>query len=403
MPYLLNGKVQHYAWGGYEYIPQLLHRENPDHRPYAEYWLGAHDKASSTISIDGKKDAALNELIARKPERFLGKETADRFGRLPFLFKVLDVKDMLSIQVHPNKEEAEKGFARENAAGIPLDSPNRNYKDDNHKPEMMAALSEFYLLHGFRSESSLKEILNNVPELRSLYSYFDKKGYEALYTHVMNMPRLRVNEMLTPLLNRVFPLYKKGKLAKTHPDFWASRAIDSGMTTKENPDKGIFSIYFLNIVRLHPGEGIFQAAGIPHAYLEGQNIELMANSDNVLRGGLTPKHVDVEELIKHTRFEGILPQILQGKGVNKYEVKYPSPVRDFTLTKIEINTGDIIDNHVNGPEIILVISGKAILLSTDHTTLVQGNSILMLPGEDYKLKAIDNTLIYKATVAVHSV
>lgn len=402
MSYKLTGKIQHYAWGGYEFIPHLLHTGNPEHQPFAEYWLGAHDKASSTLSFEDKNDAMLNELIRQEPEKFLGKETAERFGRLPFLFKVLDVRDMLSIQVHPTKEEAEKGFARENAAGIPLDAPNRNYKDDNHKPEMMVALSEFYLLHGFRSETSIREILNNVPELRSLYTYFEKKGYEALYSHVMNMPRFRVNEMLTPLLNRVLPLYKKGKLAKTHPDFWAARALDSGMTTIEKPDKGIFSIYFFNLLQLKPGEGIFQAAGIPHAYLEGQNVELMANSDNVLRAGLTPKHVDVEELLKHTRFEGISPRILKGDSANENEIIYPSPVPDFTLTKIRLDRGHIIDNQLEAIEILLIISGKAILSSPGDTTLIRGDSILNLPGDKYRLEAEDNTLIYKASVPVHS-
>lgn len=402
MPYPLTGKIQHYAWGGYTFIPHLLHMENPAHQPFAEYWLGAHDKASSTLPFDGKKEAALNTLIREEPEKFLGKSVAERFDRLPFLFKVLDVKDMLSIQVHPTKEEAEKGFARENAAGIPLDAPKRNYKDDNHKPEMMVALSEFYLLHGFREESSLRDILNNTPELRSLYTYFDKKGYEALYSHVMNMPQFRVNEMLAPLLNRVLPLYQKGKIQKAHPDFWAARALDSGMTSLENPDKGIFSIYFFNLVQLHPGEGIFQAAGIPHAYLEGQNVELMANSDNVLRGGLTPKHVAIEELLKHTRFEGVKPHVLKPANAENQEVNYPCPVPDFTLTRIELNRSDNIDYQSKAVEIILLITGKILLSGDERMDLQAGDAVIILPGETYKLRAIDKTLIYKASVPVHS-
>jgi mannose-6-phosphate isomerase len=400
MPYKLTGKVQHYAWGGDTFIPHLLRTPNPAHRPFAEYWLGAHDKASSTLSIGGKTGVALNELIRQEPEKFLGKETEARFGRLPFLFKVLDVKEMLSIQVHPTKEEAEKGFARENAAGIPLDAPNRNYKDDNHKPEMMAALSEFYLLHGFRPENALREILNNVPELRSLYTYFDKKGYEALYSHVMNMPQFRVNEMLSPLLKRLLPLYRQKKLEKTHPDFWAARALDSGMTSLEKPDKGIFSVYFFNLVRLQPGEGIFQAAGIPHAYLEGQNVELMANSDNVLRGGLTPKHVDVEELLKHTRFEGIVPAILQGGPAGEPVREYPCPVPDFSLTKIEINKEQSIDNQSSSIEIFLVLSGSVSF--SGSWVLERGESALLLPGETYQLKSTGNALIYKASAPVDS-
>lgn len=400
MPYKLTGKIQHYAWGGYDFIPRLLHRHNPGHEPFAEYWLGAHDKAPSTLSYDGGKEAALNDLIRQKPEQFLGKITQARFGRLPFLFKVLDVRDMLSIQVHPTKEEAEKGFARENAAGIPLDAPHRNYKDDNHKPEMMVALSEFYLLHGFRERNSLLDILNNVPEFSSLYTYFNRKGYEALYTHVMNMPRFRVNEILRPLLNRLLPLYKKGRLSKTHPDFWAARAADTGLSPLENPDKGIFSVYFFNLAKLLPGQGIFQAAGVPHAYLEGQNVELMANSDNVLRGGLTPKHVDTEELLKHIRFEGISPRILPGDALRENEWSYPCRVSDFTLNKISLNKGEKIDNHSGTIEILLLISGRGNFSSSVSMEAGQGDSILILPGERYTISAGDDMLIYKAFVPV---
>lgn len=400
MAYKLTGKIQHYAWGGYDYIPHLLHIENSKHQPFAEYWLGAHDKASSEMWLNGNSHQPLNQLIKEDPEKFLGENTSTIFGRLPFLFKILDVKEMLSIQVHPSKGEAEKGFARENEAGIPLDAPQRNYKDDNHKPEMMAALSEFYLLHGFRKEKSLLEILNKTPELRSLAGYVEKKGYEALYAHVMNMPQIRVNEMLQPLLKRVLPFYKKGKSAKSSPDFWAARAVDSEITHLENPDKGIFSIYFFNLVHLHPGEGIFQAAGIPHAYLEGQNVELMANSDNVLRGGLTPKHVDVEELLKHTRFEGIEPAVLKEIPDKNKWIQYPSGIRDFSLSKIEIDASNDIGNQSISPEIILVVSGEISLSSGNDFALKAGEAAYILPGETYKISSISNSLVYKASVPV---
>lgn len=400
MAYKLTGKIQHYAWGGYDFIPHLLHIENNNHQPFAEYWLGAHDKASSDLWFNNEKHQPLNQLIKEDPKKFIGENTSNIFGRLPFLFKILDVKEMLSIQVHPSKEEAVKGFARENAAGIPLDAPQRNYKDDNHKPEMMAALSEFYLLHGFRKEKSLLEILNKTPELRSLTGHFEKRGYEALYAHVMNMPQIRVNEMLQPLLNRVLPLYKKGKLEKDSPDFWAARAVDSQITHLKNPDRGIFSIYFFNLVHLHSGEGIFQAAGIPHAYLEGQTVELMANSDNVLRGGLTPKHVDVEELLKHTRFEGIEPAILKGVPGKTEWTKYPSHIKDFILSKIEVKDYEHIDNQSISPEIIFVVSGEILLSSGIEITLKAGESAYIFPLETYKISSISNSLVYRASVLV---
>lgn len=398
MPYKIVGKIQHYAWGGYQFIPHLLHLKNPEHQPFAEYWLGAHDKASSTLTFKEQKAVPLNTLIEKNPETFLGEQTRERFGRLPFLFKVLDVKDMLSIQVHPTKKEAEKGFARENAAGVPLDAPNRNYKDDNHKPEMMVALSEFYLLHGFRAAAPLQQILSETAELKSLSAYFDKNGHEALYSHVMNMPRFRVNELLIPLMKRILPLYKKGKLSKKHPDFWAARAVDSGLSPSHHPDKGIFSIYLFNLVQLQPGEGIFQAAGIPHAYLEGQNVELMANSDNVLRGGLTPKHVDVEELLKHTCFEGITPKILKGQHLRENEWDYGSPVSDFSLSKIAFNSNYSFDSHLDTIRILLIVSGNG---SSDCPTLDQinqGDAILLIPGETLNMATKKGMLIYMASV-----
>lgn len=400
MAFKLTGKIQHYGWGGYDYIPRLLHQSNPDHQPFAEYWMGAHERAPALVWVTEEKSIPLDELITSDPGKYLGAKTEASFGRLPFLFKVLDVRDMLSIQVHPTKEEAETGFARENAAGIPLDAPQRNYKDNNHKPEMMVALSEFYLLHGFRPDASLRQTLDTVPELRSLLPYYDKKGYAALYSHVMNMPQFRANEILNPLLNRLLPAYLQGKIAKHTPDFWAARVLASGMTNLDSPDRGIFSIYFFNLVKMAPGEGIFQAAGIPHAYLEGQNVELMANSDNVLRGGLTAKHVAVEELLRHTRFEGIEPAIIRVAEASNGRSAYPSPVSDFILTKIENKKGCTIDNQSDSIEISLILSGKISVASTRSFDLEEGEAFVSFPGERTQWHTSDNTLIYKASVPV---
>jgi mannose-6-phosphate isomerase len=400
MPYQITGKVQHYAWGGYEFIPRFLHRSNPARQPFAEYWLGAHEKAPSEVSVDGQ-DKLLDKCIQADPDKYLGAATFRAFGRLPFLFKVLDVRDMLSIQVHPDKLEAEKGFARENAAGIPLDSPERNYKDDNHKPEMMVALSDFYLLHGFREPRSLRDELNKVKEMSFLCDLFDQKDYKGLYSHVMQMAAGQVKGVLTPLLTRLLPLYRAGKLSKESPDFWAARAVDSGMTTLDAPDRGIFSIYFFNLLHVRAGEGTFQGAGVPHAYLEGQNVELMANSDNVLRGGLTPKHVDVAELLKHIRFQGEAPGVLQGRSEGNGIFSYDSPVKDFALSKIEISEGNSIDYQSDSASIMLTISGGATASSAPGLRLERGSSVLLLPGEKMTLAAGEDTVIYTASVPVN--
>jgi mannose-6-phosphate isomerase len=398
MPHLITGTIQHYAWGGYQFIPQLLGQPNPDREPCAEYWLGAHQKGPSLLWYDPEQSVSLDSYIARDPQGTLGAKTADTFGRLPYLLKILDVRDMLSIQVHPTKEEAEAGFARENAAGIPLDAPERNYKDDNHKPEMMVALSEFYLLHGFRPEPALRQVLNEVPELRVLSGYFDKRGYDGLYSHVMNMPQLRVGEILTPLLRRVAPLYQQGVLSRDNPDFWAARAVERGMSPMDRPDRGIFSLYLFNLVKMAPGEGIFQAAGIPHAYLEGQNVELMANSDNVLRGGLTPKHVDVDELLAHTRFEGVIPAILPDGGGDGRWWQYPLAVPDFTLSKISINKNDNVDIQTGTISIFLVMSGRVSITGNPSLTAGRGEALLMTAGEKATWQAQEDTLVYRASV-----
>ncbi|HVI46173.1 MAG TPA: mannose-6-phosphate isomerase, class I [Chitinophaga sp.] len=395
----LNGKVQHYAWGGYNYIPELL-GVAPFGKPSAEYWMGAHPSAPSAIAT-GNGVIALNELILTDPAALVGPKVWDRFKELPYLFKILDVKDMLSIQVHPTKAEAEKGFARENEAGIPLNAPHRNYKDDNHKPEIMVALSEFWLLHGFLPEDKLQEVLTSVPEFVSLVSIYENEGYYGLYKSVMEMPQALVNILLRPLTTRVISAYQANQLPKSDPGFWAARAALNVPEGESNIDRGIFSIYFFNIVQVQPGQAVFQDAGIPHAYLEGQNVELMANSDNVLRGGLTPKHIDVPELLKHTKFEAVHPNILQGDdAAGGLEKIYPTPAPDFAVSKINIRKGQIYEHTANAAEILILMSGDATINGSDTLTLHKGQSVFLAYSETYQLSTEDHAELFKATVNI---
>ncbi|WP_119081003.1 mannose-6-phosphate isomerase, class I [Chitinophaga alhagiae] len=392
--FYLKGKVQHYAWGGYSYIPEMLGQPVTD-QPAAEYWMGAHQSAPSELETP-QAPVLLNDYIAAAPAEILGPAAAARFGELPYLFKILDVKDMLSIQVHPTKAEAEKGFARENEAGIPLNAPYRNYKDANHKPEIMVALSEFWLLHGFLPEEQLTAVLQQVPELRSLAGIYEKEGYFGLYKTVMEMPQEQVNATLRPLADRILPDYRAGRLEKREPAFWAARAIDNDPAGLERLDRGIFSIYFFNIVYAAPGEAIFQDAGIPHAYLEGQNAELMANSDNVLRGGLTPKHVDVPELLKHTRFEAVRPHILKGEPVhNGQEHLYPTPAPDFVISTILLQPGQVYEHTATAPETWIVQSGEGMV---NGLALRRGISIFVACGESYSITAGAELVIFKASI-----
>lgn len=396
----LTGKVQEYAWGGKQFIPQLLGTQ-PTEKTAAEYWLGAHQSApSQVIKEDGA--VSLKQLISDNAEQTIGNKVNEAFGRLPYLLKVLDVKDMLSIQVHPSKIEAEKGFARENEEGISLNDPKRNYKDDNHKPELMLALGDFWLLHGFKAKDQLIEVLRSTPELEQLVAIFENGGYEGLYHTVMQLPQRKVNEMLYPLLDRIIPLYVENKLNKSQEDFWAARAALT-YNQGSDVDRGIFSIYFLNLVQLKKGEAIFQEAGILHAYLEGQNIEIMANSDNVLRGGLTPKNIDIAELMEHLVFEPVDPWIIQGTLENRERV-YKTPANDFELSSFDLpERGDAYFTSQTA-DIVLVTEGM-VELQLDGKSglpLKKGEAAVVLAGTEVRIVSDLDAMVFRATVPVHN-
>ncbi len=395
--YGVRGVVQHYNWGGKNYIPTVLKQQNEGDKPFAEYWLGAHDNAPSAIEGTGNEQK-LNTLIAHYPQ-YLGDKARENFGRLPYLLKILDVKDMLSIQVHPTKAAAMEEFAAEEKQGKPRNAPDRNYKDDNHKPELMLALSEFYLLHGFRPVESMKTILKEIPELNFLLPIFGEGNYRELYQAVMEMPQEEVNERLTPLLNRLQEKYNAGQLSKEHPDFWAARAAN----TYNEPgkiDRGIFSIYLLNVVKVQKGEAVFQDAGLPHAYLEGQNIEIMANSDNVLRGGLTNKHVDVRELMKHVRFEPTEPNILKGsKGEIEEERVFHTPAKDFELSELKLGKGKDSRLNIHALDIFLVLGGRvSVSVDGEQIRRDSGEAFMAVAGTGLNISAIEDSLLYRATV-----
>ena len=395
----LEGVVRHYAWGGFEFIPQLLQKPNPERKPYAEYWMGAHNDSPSLIHYNGKDPVALNKLIQADPVKLLGERVQKNFGRLPYLFKVQDVKDILSIQVHPTKKAAEAEYDAENKKQIPIDAPHRNYKDDNHKPELMLALSEFYLLHGLRNQASLKEILQTIPELNFLLPVFENSGYKDLYALVMTMGQDEVNQYLQPLLDRIIPLYKDGQLSKEDENFWAARAA----LTYNKPgiiDRGIFSIYLLNLVRLRPGQAVFQDAGVLHAYMEGKNMEIMANSDNVLRGGLTPKHIDVAELMKHVLFKAVEPVIIRGVPLEEDgEEIFPSPASDFELRRLQLKTGEEITINTTTADIFFALDGRVeATCNAEVIDLKGGEAILATANSEISFNATLDSMLFHATV-----
>jgi len=374
---------------------------NPEKKPFAEYWMGAHENAPSELVVADGKVVALDKYIGQGPEEALGKYTFDRYGRLPYLLKILDVKDMLSIQVHPTKKNAEKEFAAENKKGVALNAPDRNYKDDNHKPELMLALSEFWLLHGFKPQMQLQKVLAEVKELRFLIPVLTEGSYRELYKKVMEMPQEEVNAVLQPLLDRILPLYKAGELKKSEEDFWAARAALT-YDQKGKIDRGIFSIYFFNLLNLHPGEAIFQDAGLPHAYLEGQNVEIMANSDNVLRGGLTPKHVDVPELLKHIRFDETEPRIITEENTPGHITVYKTPAPDFELSKISLVQGASMTIKAHSVEIFIVMEGSVGVIEEGGEPFGRksGEVFVAFDQGKFELKAQQDAVIYKASVPI---
>lgn len=359
--YKLRGVVQPYSWGGTAFIPDLIEADNTEEKPFAEYWLGAHPKAPAQL-IDGE-NLSLYEAIQNDPQKILGSQVQEQFGSLPYLFKVLDVRQMLSIQVHPSIESAVKGYAEENAKGISLQAPNRNYKDQNHKPELMAALGDFWLLHGFKSNEDLQRVFQTVPELQFLQKTFEESGYQGLYEKVMTMPQDEVDDVLLPLVEKILPQYKEDRLEKSSEHFWAARAVET-FCTDGHYDRGIFSIYFFNLLHLKEGEGIYQPAGLPHAYLEGQNVEVMANSDNVLRAGLTEKHIDVPELMKHVNFEATIPAIIPA-GEDVVQV-YKTPAAEFELRKLKLTAAATLQTE--SATIFFVYEG-AVDIKTSDTLL----------------------------------
>jgi mannose-6-phosphate isomerase len=393
--YKLHGIHRHYEWGGSAFIPQLMQLDNTIGKPFAEYWMGAHPSAPALVATsEGQR--ALDQMIQENKAHFLGTNIADQFGTLPYLFKILDVEKMLSIQVHPSKENAEKGFLKEQLEGVPIDAAHRNYKDQNHKPEVMVALSDFWLLHGFMPANALKERLASLAPLQSLLDVFGLENYAGLYGHFMRLDQPAVDKILKPLLEIAVHEVAAGKVDKSHPHWWANKYY-GGKVPVSNIDKGILSIYLLNIVNVPKYQGVFQGAGLLHAYLEGQNIELMANSDNVLRGGLTPKHIDIEELLEHIKFEPTYPNILNGDLKNSNEVQFSCPVPDFGLTKITLSQGEAYTNETNSFEMFLVMQGEVLL---DGIELKAGELAAVKAGSTYHIQSSgsETAVIFKSFV-----
>jgi mannose-6-phosphate isomerase class I len=359
----------------------------------------------------------LDRLVAADPWQTLGTDVALRFaGRLPYLFKVLDVRIMASLQAHPSKAQAAEGFSRENEAGIPIDAPERNYRDENHKPEVHVVLTDFWMLHGFRPLEEISEALTEEPELRSLMPAFDERRRAShgdpgersallrdLYARVMTMGQTEVDGILSPLVARLESEEAMGTLSKDGHGFWALRAARTFPLPGGHMDKGIISMYMLNLLALKPGQGTFQPAGTLHAYLEGADVELMANSDNVLRGGLTPKHVDVPELLATLSFTDGRPPVLEGRAASETGREYETPAEEFALERIEIAPGTPYSGgRDHSADCLIVTEGAASVIAGGRTVTLPRGGIAMVPAAlPYSIAARSpRAVLFKAGVPV---
>jgi mannose-6-phosphate isomerase class I len=403
-PLRVRGRVQHYAWGSTDAIPELLGQANPKHEPFAELWLGAHPDLPALVTI-GSGEIALNRLTGAAGPVLLGETAFEQFdGVFPFLMKILSAAKPLSIQAHPNTEQAESGFARENHAGLDLDDPQRNYKDDKHKPELISALEDFYALRGFRPLEELDRTVHAMPELSDLApdETLTHDGMVDLYVDLMQLPQREVNRRLIPFMQRLRTASKDREFGKADPEYWAIRADDE-FSRDDHKDRGLFSVFLLNLVHLRPGQGMYLPAGEPHSYLEGTGVEIMANSNNVLRGGLTRKRVDVEELLSVLTFECGKPTVLElerNRG-SATHARYVTPASEFELSRVQLKSGERhIAGGTHGAELGIVLEGKLKIDSRNGSNLDldRGQSFLVPSGIPYVMSAEETSTVFIGSV-----
>ncbi|WP_420124327.1 mannose-6-phosphate isomerase, class I [Nakamurella sp.] len=376
----MRNRVRPYAWGSRTAIAELLGEPSPAPHPQAELWIGAHP-ADSSVLLDPDTPAAgpdaggsrsrsgrgddggrpLVEVIAADPVGTMGEPVHRRFGaRLPFLLKVLAAAEPLSLQAHPSSAQAERGFALEEAAGIPLSSPQRNYRDRWHKPELICALTEFEALCGFREPSRTVHLLAAL-EVPALDHYLgllsgqpDEHGTRALFSSLITIPPSTLGPLLADVLAACVRRVQRG--AQFSDEFAAEYRTALALGERYPGDPGVLASLLLNRITLQPGQALYLPGGNLHAYLAGVGIEIMANSDNVLRGGLTPKHVDVGELMKVLDFSPGDQPILHGDPGAPGEWVYRTPAPEFRLSRIEPGPDRLEITHA-GPQVLLVVDG----------------------------------------------
>jgi mannose-6-phosphate isomerase len=380
---LLENPVRPYAWGSRTVIAALRGEPTPSPHPEAEMWLGAHPgDPSHLVGRDGRRTSLL-DAVRSDPEGLLGADRSVKWsGNLPYLLKVLAADEPLSLQAHPSAAQAAEGFARENAAGIPVDAPTRNYRDASHKPELICALTEFHALVGFREIPQTLALLRALdvaelaPHVALLAAEPDAAGLRALFTTWITLPQ--------SVLDRAVPALQTAcvRLAQQGREFAHEARMALELSERYPGDAGVLAALLLNLVVLAPGEALYLPAGNLHAYLSGAGVELMANSDNVLRGGLTSKHVDVAELLRVLDFTPHTPPVLHGADDGGWK-RYDTDIAEFLLRRLEgAPEGRPVAVPAGGPRILLCTRGSALVSAAEQEQLLGRGQALWLSADD---------------------
>jgi mannose-6-phosphate isomerase len=386
----LTGSVQHYAWGSTTALPAFLGAE-PDGRPQAELWLGAHHSAPSLLG-----DRSLADAIAADSAGVVGAVAVKEFGpQLPYLLKVLAAAQPLSLQAHPSREEAEAGFAREEAAGLDPGAPTRLYRDDWPKPEMLVALGDVEALCGFREPDATHALFARlgVPAATDLVAPLQGGGPDQLaevFARVLGLPE-GDREVVAQVVTAAAELDEAGA-GGADPDLGLFLRTAVELDEHYPGDPGVLAALLMNRMRFGRFQGLFLPAGNLHAYLHGIGVEIMANSDNVMRGGLTPKHVDVSELLAILDFTPGVPELVDVVEESTGVWRYRTPAPEFALWRVEAATDPVTVPAADSGRIVLVIEGPVeVSDGTTSLTLFQGGSVFGYPGDELTVTGVGGT------------
>lgn len=407
--HLLRGAVRTYAWGSRTAIADFTGRPSPTTHPEAELWFGAHPGDPAWLQTDSGERSLLDTL-RDDPEGQLGAAVCGRFGdTLPFLVKVLAADEPLSLQAHPSAEQAVEGFAREDKQGIPVSAPNRNYRDRSHKPELLVALGQFEALAGFRAAADSVELMRALavsdldPYIGLLSDQSDAAGLRALFTTWITAPQPDLDVLVPAVIDGAINYVRSGK-----KKFAAEARTVLELGERYPGDAGVLASLLLNRLSLKPGEGIYLPAGNLHAYLHGVGVEVMANSDNVLRGGLTPKHVDVPELLRVLDFTPATDDLIRPKKTGDgMELVYDTPAPEFAVSVLCLD-GEHLGHEVDapsrhdGPQILLCTEGSTVVHAKGNKVTLEKGSAAWVAADDgpIRLVASHPTKLFRATVGI---